>query len=200
MAHIIEPLNPSIKQIARQFNLKYKHVPPLGEIIDGAMSGNSKAKRFLERNEILVEGARELRETIEEEPFPYIPFLDAVAVAQIYLRRENKEVVILKRYIVKNYPKDLQCEVTNSFLQIAESFEANEINFINYIIDNLKGIYLAKEFAKEEGFSQKDAALLTLGDFEEDLIDGSVGFSLDAESSEYVKTVELILLAAKTPL
>ena len=185
-------------QIAERFNSRYKKSPPLAKIIHIASSGSEKAQRFIERNRLLFRGARELN--VAGEELNFFPYLYAVANAQIYLRREGREILLLKKQIVKNYPKDKCLEVTNAFLEVARTLESDENNFFNFLIDVLKNIHLAKKAAVEEGTEQKDTVLLTIGDFEEELINGDSGFALAEDGSEYKKVIELILLAVKTPL
>lgn len=193
----INPSDPGIIQIARNFNDKYEGRKSLLAILTLAWRNDSNARSVLENETILTQGAIDIREG--NSASPYVDYLHAVALAQRRIKREGDELLQFKRLVKKNYPKTDQLKVIQAYSQVAESCgnDEKEANFWNYIIDVLINIANNKKFAFQQNINVEDDSCVDIGEIDSELTSGEYGFRLDNRDSERI--CDLVQIAATTP-
>lgn len=137
----------------------------------------------------------------DENMYNYVDYLHAVAAAQMHIKREGKLPAVLNKMILKTYPKDsrnLPQKAREVFIRVSGTLGDDEDNFLNYVIDVLEDIYMAKELAAEpnadfdfEKFIDENS------DFDSEVTSGVHGFKLDPFSDECDEITDWLEIAVK---
>ncbi len=146
---LINATNPRIIQIVRKINERYPHID-LIEIVESACLGDNDALDFLNNAPVVVRNAqRFLSRPTNNKSSAYQKYLYALAQAQMHLNREGEEYFQLKQLVTMNFQKSRQSDVFSAIGKITHKLYDDvgaqaETNLLNYMIDKLMDITLAK--------------------------------------------------------
>ena len=188
----INPSDPGIQAIARRFTKEHPGV----RLLDALNSLGEDEIRF---HEFENEDITYTKVTGEKETTSTIELNLAVAYAQDRLRRKNNEWKVLNRLIKQHLPlKEREDVVRDTVTKIVDSlFKTNkrdDVNFLNYLIEQLKFISMDK---KEAFDNREDNSAIRVCIIPDNLSSGENGFILN--SIEAKEIIDLLNEAAKTP-
>lgn len=189
----IKPTNPRIIWIARKFSEQYPDIL-LAKMLEKAHSGNEKAIVFLTTKPILRNNAEKF--VLVDDPatsHDYKKYLCAIAQAQIHLEWENSEYEQLKNTLTMNFAPSRHVVIFSTIRDIAGELSETvspraETNFLNYLIDNLLDISVAKTYDVK----------FVVGDIDSELTSNKNGFILTGIQAEEI--TNLFVEAVNTPL
>lgn len=192
----IIPTHRKILEVAKRFD-ESSCGTRLIDVIQKFKGPNPDAKLFLRvaSDPLLKEAADDLGVKPGAE-YSFSDFLSAVAVAQVYIQREEIEYLEFNCAIKENYHPEVAKTVHKQFLDVADSLGFVELNFINFITDTLGEIYAYKR--KHHSFSfVPNVPRFLKEDFSirDKLSSGNNGFALDVKSHDYKKCVALLCIA-----
>lgn len=179
----INSTNPKIIQLVRRVNERYPYVD-LAEIVESALNGNKDSYSFLKNEPSLQAHAKRFVANSRNKELAFKKYISALVQAQMHLNREGYEYHHLKLSVIVNFPRARQEEVFQTFRNMADELyysvdSQTETNFLNYLIDSLMNISLARIHGKK----------INVGDIDHELTSNKNGFILNGYQSEEINNL-----------